>query len=409
MARPTAGIILMGLGAVAVALLIVAALRPLPVEVDIAEARVGPMSVIVREVGVTRVIESYQVSSPLAGRLRRITLNPGDPVEAGRTVLAVIEPQDPTLLDARTRAETQARVRAAEAAVMQAGASVELVLARYEFAENEVARIRSASRAGAASAHELDLAESEYRAALSVLRATRFAEEMARFELEMAQAALDISVGRPAPENSGGPAETLTIQAPITGRVLRLDRRSDRVVSPGDVLMEIGDPADIEIVADLLSTQAVRVSPGDRVIIEHWGGTEALEGVVRVVEPAAFTKVSALGIEEQRVNIIADFVSPPGERASLGDGFRVEVGIVLWDEAEVLTVPTSAVFRSGEGWAVYRIEPGRNARARLTPVRIGRQNPVQTQLLDGIKPGDLVVVYPGDRMRDGVRVRVSGR
>ena len=408
MVKPTVGKILFGLGAGAVALLIVAVLRPAPVEADLAEVRRGPMSVIVREEGVTRVIESYLVSSPLAGRLRRITLDPGDAVEAGRTVLAVIEPQDPALLDARTRAEALARVRAAEATAMQAQAGTETALARYDFAENELSRIRSAALAGAASAHELDQAESEHRTAQSDWRAARFAEEIARFELEMARAALEISAGRAGADGAGEPPEALVIRAPITGRVLRVQRRSDRVVSPGDALMELGDPAEIEIVADLLSTQAVRVSPGDRVIIEHWGGSDPLEGVVRLVEPAAFTKVSALGIEEQRVSVVADFVTPPDQRASLGDGYRVEVGIVLWEQDDVLTVPTSAVFRSGEGWAVYRVEPGRTPRARVTPIRIGRQNPVQTEVLGGLEPGDRVVVYPGDRMEEGVRLRAAG-
>jgi HlyD family secretion protein len=405
MTKPGTGWVLGVLGVLAVVAIVAAAVWPRAIVVDLAEVSRGPMSVLVREEGVTRVAESYLVSSPLVGRLRRITLDPGDPVEAGSTVLAVIEPLDPSLLDARARAEAQARVRAAEAAALQAGAHAENALSRYEFAENEVARIRSAAQAGAASAHEVDEAESEHRASHASWRAARFAEEIARFELERARTALEVSVSRPDAAPADEPPETLVIRAPVTGSVLRVERRSDGVVSPGDPLLEIGDPADLEIVADLLSTQAVQVSPGDRVIIEHWGGDASLEGVVRVVEPAAFTKVSALGIEEQRVNVVADFVTPPDRRPSLGDGYRVEVGIVLWADDDVIAVPTSAVFRSVGGWAVYRAVGGR---ARITPIEIGRQNAEQTEVLGGLSEGDRVVLYPGDRLGDGVRVRSPG-
>jgi HlyD family secretion protein len=403
MAKPGSAWVLGLLAVSAVAALVAAALWPRPVVVDLASVSRGPMAVILREEGVTRVSESYLVSSPIVGRLRRITLDPGDPVEAGRTVLGVIEPVDPALLDARSRAEARARVRAAEAGALRAGADAETAEARYAFAENELTRIRAAAGAGAASAHEIDAAESEHRTAQAAWRAARFAQEIARFELELARSALEISVASPA-AGAGEPPESLVIRAPVSGRVLRVESRSDRVVAPGDPLLEIGDPADLEIVADLLSTQAVRVRPGDRVLVEHWGGDEPLEGVVRLVEPAAFTKVSALGIEEQRVNVVADFVTPPEGRASLGDAYRVEVGIVLWSGEDVLRVPTSAVLRSGDGWAAYRVEAGR---ARLVPVRIGRQNAEQTEVLGGLGAGDRVVLYPGDRMGDGVRVRAS--
>lgn len=399
MTKPGTGWVLVVLGVLAVAAIIAAAVWPRAIVVDLAEVTRGPMLVVVREEGVTRVSDSYLVSSPLVGRLRRITLDPGDPVVAGATVLAVVEPLDPGLLDAR------ARVRAAEAAASQAGAAAENALSRAEFAENELARIRAAARDGAASPQEIDEAESELRASNASWRAARFAEEIARFELEMARAVLEVSVSRPDSPIPDEPAETLVIRAPVSGRVLRVERRSDGVVSPGDPLLEIGDPSDLEIVADLLSTEAVQVSPGDRVIIEHWGGDAPLEGLVRVVEPAAFTKVSALGIEEQRVNVIADFVTPADQRPTLGDGYRVEVGVVLWEEDDVITVPTSAVFRSGRGWAVYRATGGR---ARVTPIRIGRQNPEQTQVLGGLSEGDRVVLYPGDRLREGVRLEAPG-
>ncbi len=405
MGRPGTGWVLLTLGVLAAAAVVGAALWPRAVITDLGEVTRGPMSVLVREEGVTRVAESYLVSSPLVGRLRRITLDPGDAVEAGVTVLAVIEPLDPALLDARARAEARARVQAAEAASLQAGAYAETALARYEFAENELARIRAAAQGGASSPHEVDEAESEVRSSAASWRAARFAEEMARFELQLARSALEISVARPDAAAAGEPPETLQIRAPVTGRVLRVGRRSDGVVSPGDPLLEIGDPTDLEIVVDLLSSQAVRVSPGDRVVIEHWGGDTPLEGVVRVVEPAAFTKVSALGIEEQRVHVVADFVTPPERRASLGDGYRVEVGIVLWAEEDVVSVPTSALFRSGPGWAVYRVAGGR---ARTVAVEIGHQNAERTRVVSGLAPGDRVVLYPGDRVRDGVRLRPPG-
>ncbi|MHC4908133.1 MAG: efflux RND transporter periplasmic adaptor subunit [Planctomycetota bacterium] len=375
------------------------AMRPHPVPVLAAEIAASPMQLTVDEEGKTRLRERYIVSTPLMGRLRRITLDPGDRVMADETVLAVLEPTDPALLDPRALAEAEARVRAAEAAVRHADAKIDRLQVAYDFAEKELGRLVSAMERGAASEHELDGAKLAESAATQELKAGQFFAEIAEYELEVARAALVFARGDTGEEGIG----QMDIDSPIDGVVLRVFQESAAVVTPGASLMEIGDPRDLELVIDVLSTDAVRIQPGARVIIDHWGGSAPLEGAVRLVEPSAFTKISALGIEEQRVNVIADLVSPPDQRASLGDGFRIEAAIVVWEANDVLQVPTSAVFRVGEDWAVYAIEAER-AVARM--IQAGRRDGRTTQVLGGLKPGDRVVRHPTDAIADGVRVRV---
>ncbi len=415
------------LGGVAVAAWL--ALQPEPVPVDVAEVARGPMRVTVDEEGRTRIRERYVVSSPLPGRTARITLDPGDPVTAGETVLAVIDPRAPSLLDPRERAAAEARVRAAEAALRRAGAALEQARASYDFAENERARVREAAAAGAAMAREVDAAESDLRETREAFRGARFAEEIARFELEQARAALAFSGGSAvgaagaagaidggaaADARSPGddPEDRLVIRSPIDGAVLRVMQESAAVVAPGTPLLEIGDPSDLELVIDVLSADAVRIEPGAEVIVEAWGGPEALAAIVRTVEPSAFTEISALGIEEQRVNVVADLRSPAAERAALGDGYRVEARIVTWESGDVVQVPTGAVFRpvggveeagSERGWAVYVVEDGH---ARRREVTLGRRTWRTAEVTGGLEPGDRVVVHPSDRLADGVVVRV---
>jgi HlyD family secretion protein len=412
MKRPLKRILLIAIGLLAVGALVYA-FRPRPVEVDVAEVARGPLQVTVDEDGRTRIRERYIVSAPLAGRLQRIRLRAGDEIEAGDTVLASIAPTDPALLDARAQAESEARVRAAEAALERADPQVEAARAALQFAESDLARTRRLHERNAASRDEVERAELLYRTRTQELRSAQFAQEIARFELEQARAALvrtrqpqGNSTDSQNDENHQPDDWHFEIHSPITGRVLRVIQESETVVVPGERLLEVGDPTDLEIEIDVLSSDAVRVTPGDRVLLEQWGGELPLVGVVRTVEPSAFTKVSALGVEEQRVNVIVDLVDPPAHRPTLGDGFRVEARIVVWEDDDVLKVPAGALFRHDRDWAVFVVE---NGRAVLRTVQIGRRNGLEAQVLDGLEEDELVVAHPGDRIFDGVAVAPRGR
>ena len=328
--------------ALIVALIVVGlgyAFWPEPVDVDLATVDRGMIRVTVDEDGKTRIREKYVVSAPLAGRLLRINIEAGDPVEAGTTLLATIEPPNPDLLDARTVAQAEARVKAAEAALKKMEPQLEEVRVAQAYAEAEQTRARNASKA--ISRSELENAELLYRQRSEELRSMRIQQEIAEFELEQAQAALlrtrpsDNEIPDTTSDlgtNSNG-NWTFTIYSPITGRVLRKFQESASVVSAGTQLLELGDPLDLEAEIDVLSRDAVKIKPGALVIFEHWGGDEPLHGRVRLVEPSGFTKISTLGVEEQRVNVIVDLIDPPSARTALGDGFRVEARIVI-DEAE---------------------------------------------------------------------------
>ncbi|MHC4991053.1 MAG: efflux RND transporter periplasmic adaptor subunit, partial [Planctomycetota bacterium] len=310
----------------------------------------------------------------------------------------------PALLDARARAQAEARVQAAEAAVLRAGAEIARARSTLDFAEDELARSKSASGRGATSPIEMAAKEMLQRRAVEEYRSAEFAEDIAQFELEQARGALLATQAAADPETA---LEIFPIRSPINGRVLRVLQESMAVVTPGTPLLELGDETDLEIVVDVLSADAVRIEPGSLVLIEHWGGAETLFARVRLVEPSAFTKISALGVEEQRVNVIADFQSPLEDRRTMGDGFRVEVRIVLWEERSVVQVPTGALFRLREQqrWAVFALEGGRAVRRE---VEIGQQNGLSAQVVSGLKPGDQVVIHPSDRVRDGVRIRSRG-
>jgi HlyD family secretion protein len=385
--------------AVALAAALVWAFVPRPVAVDVASVTRGPMAVTVDEDGRTRIKERYVVSAPLAGRLLRIELHPGDPVDAGKTVIAAIEPPDPSLLDVRARAEAEARLGAARTAVDQAGPTLERARTNHRFAASELLRIRKAFEQGAATRAEFDAAEQKERTTHEDLRGAEFALRIAEFERNLAQAAL--THADPAAGGDGGARPLrFEIRSPISGRVLRRFQESATVVSPGSQLVEVGDPADLEVEVDVLSRDAVRIKAGDRVLLDDWGGGAPLTARVRLVEPAAFTKVSSLGVEEQRVYVVADFVDPPESRPTLGDAYRVDARIVVWESDDVLRVPAGAVLRHGEAWAVFALVGGRVA---LRPVTLGQRNAAEAEVINGLAAGDLVVLYPSDRIRDGIR------
>jgi HlyD family secretion protein len=391
--------IFVGSAVVLLALLIVYAMWPAPIEADLATAVRGPLRVTVDEDGKTRIKDRFIVSAPLAGRLQRIALRAGDQVKGGETLLAVIEPKDPELLDASARAQAEARVKAMEAARKQAGANLDKTRSDHKFAATELSRLRTAFESGGASRKELDDAESKDRSTAELMRSAQFLVHVADFELEQAKAALI----RTRPRSTGEPDDSrFEIRAPIDGRVLRVFQESATVVSPGTQLLELGNIVDLEIVIDVLSADGVRISPGARVWLEHWGGAEPLPARVRLVEPGAFTKISSLGVEEQRVNVIADFEGPPEKYARLGDAYRVEARIVIWESPSVLKVPAGALFRHGDGWAVFRVVRGR---AQLQPVKIGHSNGLETEILDGLGENDSVVAYPSDKVRSGVAIK----
>ena len=384
---------------------IVFGLMPAPVEVDLATVEQGAIRVTVDQDGKTRIREKYVVSAPLAGRLLRIELEPGDPVVAGKTLLASIEPRDPELLDARTIAQAEARVKAAEAAVQKMEPLLDEAKAAQEFAESELQRAREsrAKSQRSVSASEVEGKLLAYRTRAALLRTTKHNREIANFELDQARAALMRS--RPLPQDSietpAANGRNFTIHAPIDGRVLRVFQESTAVVNSGTSLLELGDPTDLEVEIDVLSRDAVRIEPGAHVLLEHWGGEKTLQGRVRLVEPSAFTKISTLGVEEQRVNAIVDLVDPPQDRTALGDGFRVEARIIVSEATDVLKTPTSALFRVGEEWAVFRVVAGV---AQQTVVKLGMQNGLQAEVVEGLAAGDQVVVHPGDDVADGTGV-----
>ncbi len=383
-------------------------LVPEPIQVDLAEATRGEIEVTVDEDGKTRIREKYVVSAPLAGRVLRINMDPGDEVQADDTLLATIEPRDPELLDARMIAQAEARVKAAEATLDKMEPMLEEVIAAQQFAEAELKRVNdvAAENSQAVSATEVESKLLAFRTQAALLRSAQQNKEIARFELAQARAALMRS--RPPSENPP-PAESLSgngwnfpIRSPINGRVLRVFQESSAVVAPGASLLELGDPTDLEVEIDVLSRDAVKIRPGALAYLEHWGGNRTLQGRVRLVEPSAFTKISTLGVEEQRVNIIVDLVDPPQERTELADGFRVEARIVIAEAEDVLKIPTNALFRVGDKWAVFRAE---NGVARERQVEVGLQNGLEAEIREGLAPGDQVIMHPGDDVVDGTTIR----
>ncbi len=385
----------------AVLAMLVYAWMPKPIAVDVAKAERGTLTVTVDEDAQTRVTDRYVVSTPLTGNLERIHIDPGDPVEAG-DVIARVDPLEAPLLDPRSRAQAEARLAAAQSAARQARAAVGRVRAALELAQDEAEIQRRLADEGAVAERVAERAELEARQLREELASTQFAAQVAENEVEVARAALGRYERRPTPKpaGEGEESEVMELRAPVSGVVLRVIREQGGAVQTGEQLLEIGNPSSLEIVTDVLTSDAVEIEPGDQVRIERWGG-EPLEGRVRLVEPSGFTKMSALGVEEQRVNVIVDLTSPREEWDELGDAYRVETSIVVWQEDDVLTVPASAVFRHDGDWAVYRVVRGN---AELSPVEVGRRTGLRVQVLEGVSEGEEVVVHPSDRVHDGVRV-----
>lgn len=369
--------------------------RPL---VDVAQVVRAPLRVSVEEEGRTRVIDRFVISAPVAGYARRNELRVGDAV-ARDQVIAELEPLRSNILDPRARAQAQARVAAAEATLQAAEQRAAAAQADAELAQTDARRLVNLCKVQCASEQERHRAESRAREAQANLRSARFSVETARYELEAARTALQYSAAQGTPQAS----ETVRVRAPINGRVLKLNRESEGVVEAGQALIEVGDPRALEVEVDLLSSDAVRVRPGTRVLFDRWGGEQPLEGVVRTVEPVGFTKISALGVEEQRVWVIADLTSPAELWQRLGDGYRVEARFIVWEGDHVLQIPASALFHYGDGWAVFVVQDGRAVRR---PIRLGHRNDLSAEVVSGLKQGEEVITHPDDALEDGAAVQI---
>jgi HlyD family secretion protein len=380
-------------------LIMIWAFIPKPVSVDLLTLQPGEMTVTVDEEGETRVRDIFVLSAPISGRALRIDAEVGDEVRAQETVIAEIEPTDATLLDPRSEAQARAEVRAAEANLVLAEAAVKEAKAELDFAHSELKRANKLRADAVISERELDNAERAQQtrqAALETANANRRAHQA---ELERARAQL---ISPTEARAKGGDCSCVPIRAPVDGRILKILHKSEGVVSAGVPLVEIGNPSDLEIVADLLSSDAVKVEPEQRVIIDNWGGNTLLEGVVRRVEPFGFTKVSALGIEEQRVNVIIDFTSPREQWSRIAHGFQVDARIVLWQGKEVLSLPLTALFRDDRNnWAVFVDEDGT---ASKREVKLGQRNGLHAEITGGLKAGERIVAHPSDKISEGVSI-----
>ncbi len=382
------------------ALLIAAGLffgfRPQAIEVDMATAQRGPLRVTIEQEGRTRVVDRYVVTAPVNGYARRIHYDAGDAIERG-TALVELEPVRAEVLDARRRAEAQARIAAATASVSVAEQRASAAASNASLAQKESQRLYALRQSGYISATAADQAATVAERSAAELRSAQFAVATARHERDAARTNLQYAA-------SSGSGKPIAIPSPVSGRVLKINRKSEGTVAAGQALMEIGDPRALEVEVDVLSADAVRIRPGARVVFERWGGDGVLEGEVRVIEPAGFTKVSALGVEEQRVWVIVAFTSAPAKWQALGDAYRVEARFILWEANDVLQIPASALFRDGSGWATYAVVEGKAVKRR---VEVGQRNGSSAQVNSGLKAGERVVVHPDDRLKDGVKVVAS--
>lgn len=380
---------------------VVYASLPKPVPVEVAAATRGPLKVTVDEDGRTRVKDRYVISAPLMGSLARLELKAGDRVEEGAIVGRLL-PLAAPLMDAQSRAEAVARVAMAESAKRQAATGETRARVAYDFARKDIISQRTMAEQGAITRQRLDLAEMDLRTKKAELASAGFGGRVASHEVEVAKAALGrLDRGQEVLSPGGVPQEEELVRSPVAGVVLAVVQENAGVVQPGTPLVEVGDPKALEIVVDVLTTDAVRIPAGAVAEILRWGGDEALEARVQRMEPKAFTRSSSLGVEEQRVNVILELTTPQPQWAALGDGYRVEASITVWEADDVLRIPASAVFRHDGQWSVFVAEAGV---ARLRPVKLGQRNGMEAQVVEGLKDGDRVIQHPGERVVDGVEV-----
>jgi HlyD family secretion protein len=373
--------------------------RPQPVLVETVKVTRGPLEVTVEEEGKTRVTDRYVISAPVASFAPRVRMEVGDRVKKGQALL-LLEPPRSTVLDARSRAEAEARVAAASANLNAAEERARGAAADEAYWKEQKARIKELYESGDVPAERNDYAIAEAMRTSAVLQAAQQAVKAAQAELQSARAVLRFSASAPAK----GTLEKVVLRSPVSGRVLKIVHESEGTVNAGDPLLEIADARSLEVAVDLLSADAVRVGPGTRVLLERWGGNQPLEARVRFVEPSAFTKISALGVEEQRVLVILDITAPPELWQRLGDGYRVEARFILWEAQDVLQVPNSALFRYQEKWALFSVENGVARRRIIEP---GQRSGLVAQIVSGVSEGERVVTHPDASIEDGTSVKES--
>jgi HlyD family secretion protein len=378
---------------------IVAGLLPKPTEVEVATVVTKPLTVSVLEEGKTRIRHRYVITPPVAGFLNRVLLRPGAWLEAGKTVVATIQPQPASFLDPRSRAETEARVKAAEALKMERETQIDRAKTALELAQKDFKRDSNLKSTGAISMREYDTADNQVDMLTRELHTSEFALQVANFELDQARASL-VQIQSPTLEN----VEPYKVTSPVNGYVLNVYEENSRMLTAGTQIMEVGDPTDLEAEIELLSSDAVAVRPGAEVSIEQWGGDAPLRGKVTVVEPGGYTKVSALGVEEQRVKVRVEFVDPIPKDHPLGDRFRVEARIVTWHGDNVLQAPTGALFRRGGDWMTFVFDGGK---ARLQKVEILHNNGVAAEIRSGLTQGQRVILHPPDSISEGASVKAK--
>ncbi len=371
---------------------------PKPVDVDVVAAKRGPLRVAVEEEGRTRVKDRFVVSAPVAGYLRRIELEIGDAVRKGQSV-ALLDPLRSTVLDPRSRAEAEAAVAAARASLEAAKEKARAAAADAEYARERNIRMKRLAEGGFIAKDDLEQSDAEAKKAEATRLSAEAAVTAAKADLARAESALRYSAAEHLPEND----KTVVVAAPVSGRVLKLHHESEGVVNSGDPILDIGNPRSLEVKAEVLSADAVKIRKGTPVFFERWGGNQPLTGRVRVVEPAGFTKVSSLGVEEQRVLVITDFTSTPEIWQGLGDGYRLDASFIIWEGKDVLQVPASALFRRGVGWALFVVE---NKKARIKEVEAGQRNGLVAEIVKGLAEGQQVIAHPDDRLKDGISVRI---
>ncbi|HVK94119.1 MAG TPA: efflux RND transporter periplasmic adaptor subunit [Noviherbaspirillum sp.] len=371
------------LGAAIVAIISWVILVPEPIPVEVTTVTQGPMQVTINNQGQVRVQDKYIVAAPFAAELTRIALDEGDRVQRGQVMLNL----NPLPLDARQRQEAVARLDAAKALAREAGLQVRRAYSDMRLATNERARIERLVADKFMSQQAIDRAVAAEQSSRAAWHAARSGEQAAIADVRLAEAALSSAPGRQVP-----------LTAPVDGYVLKVHEESARTINAGAPLISIGDPTQYEVVVDVLSTDAVKIKPGDTMLLEDWGGDRTLRARVRLIEPVAFTKISALGVEEQRVNVIAHPIDPLGP---LGDGYRIEARIVIWSDDQALKVAGSSLFRVGDAWHVFVIE---NGRARERTVKLGQRNQNEAQILSGLAAGTRVIRYPNNQLQDNARV-----
>jgi HlyD family secretion protein len=383
--------LVLGAAVAGIAVLLALAFRPAALDVDIAAVQRGALQETLEQEGKTRMHDSFVLASPVAGRLKRIELHAGDPVKVGEIVATI----DPVPLEPQQRAALEARLQTAQELEREAAARVQRAEADSSQAKADLERATKLAAEGVIAREALEKAQTADKTANKELDAALFKSKAAASQVEEAKAAL---LATAAQDPAG--IKTVYLRSPVPGRVLRLIEQSERVVGQGTPVVSIGYTPRLEIVADYLTTDAVKISPGMPALIEEWGGSKPILARVRLVEPGAFTKISALGVEEQRVNVVLDFVSAPEQ---LGDAYRVEVRVITWQSPSVLKVPLSALFRRGDDWNVFLAETDRASRRN---VKIGHRSDLEAEVLDGLREGERVIVHPGNELTDASRIRI---